>query len=157
MCPCGPSWIARHDAVINTWAHYLKSNGFLVTKEVRCDPDSQLRSADTLVDSWKFGRQCAHDWVITHTLQKSALVRSTPDRAASLADAEVNKNSYAKSVCEANGIDFLPLTADTFGGFGVQAEAALHKVSKQGCPASSRRECDDNMVTALSVLELSKQ
>jgi len=33
-------------------------------------------------------------------------------------------------VCEASGIDFLPLAADTFGGFGVQAEVALHQISK---------------------------
>jgi len=40
------------------------------------------------------------------------------------------KSSYAKSTCEANGIDFLPLAADTFGGFGVQAKAAMHKILK---------------------------
>ena len=130
MCPCGPSRIARHDAVNHVWAHCLKSAGFHVTKEVHCDPSSQRRSADTLVDSWKFGRQCAHDWVITHTLQKSALARNMPDPATSLADAEKSKISYAKNVCEANGIDFLPLAADTFGGFGVQAESALHQLTK---------------------------
>ena len=77
-----------------------------------------------------FGRQCAHDWVITHTLQKSSLAHASVDPATSLADAEAYKNSYAKSTCEANGIDFLPLAADTFGGFGVQAEAAMHKILK---------------------------
>jgi len=96
MCPCGPSRIARHDAVNNVWAHCLKSAGFYVTKEVHCDPDSQRRSADTLVDCWLFGRQCAHDWVITHTLQKSALARASVDPATALADAEAFKRSYAK-------------------------------------------------------------
>jgi len=33
-------------------------------------------------------------------------------------------------VCEGIGIDFLPLVVDRFGGFGVQAEVALHEVSK---------------------------
>ena len=130
VCPCGPSRIARHDAVNHVWAHCLKSAGFHVTKEVHCDPDSQRRSADTLVDSWQFGRQCAHDWIITHTLQSSALARRSPDPAVPLVDAETHKISYAKANCEKNGIDFLPLAADTFGGFGPQAELALHKVTK---------------------------
>jgi len=34
------------------------------------------------------------------------------------------------AVCEGSGIEFLPLAADTFGGFGVQAEVALHEVSE---------------------------
>ena len=130
MCPCGPSRIARHDAVNHVWAHCLKSAGYHVTKEVHCDPASQRRSADTLVDSWKYGRQCAHDWVITHTLQKSSLARGSLDPLVPLVEAEANKISYAKSVCEASGIDFLPLAADTFGGFGAHAESALLEIAK---------------------------
>ena len=33
-------------------------------------------------------------------------------------------------VCEQNGIDFLPLAADTFGGFGIHAELAMHEMAK---------------------------
>ena len=68
--------------------------------------------------------------MITHTLQKSSIARSTLDPSGPLLDAEANKVSYANSVCVANGIDFLPLAADTFGGFGEQAEAAMREVTK---------------------------
>ena len=37
------------------------------------DPETMHRSADTLVDGWEFGRSAAHDWVVSHTLQKVAL------------------------------------------------------------------------------------
>jgi len=100
-CPCGPSRIARHDAVNHVWSLFLKSCGFHVTKEVHCDPDSQRRSADTLVDSWMYGRQCAHDWVITHTLQKSILAQGTPDPAAPLAKAKADP--LASLTCKSFG------------------------------------------------------
>ena len=99
--------------------------------EIRTDPGSCRRSADTLVDNWSFGRQCAHDWVITHTLQKSSLHRANPDPALPLADAESYKISYAKEVCERRGIAFQPLAADSFGGFGCEAERAISKVSRE--------------------------
>jgi len=73
----------------------------------------------------------AHDWVITHTLQKSALSRHNLDPAGPLADAEAHKNSYARVVCEAVGVDFMPLAADTFGEFGVLAEEAMCKAARE--------------------------
>ena len=63
-------------------------------------------------------------------MQKKAISCASPDPAAILGDSETNKNSYAAAVCKEAGIDFLPLAADTFGGFGAQAEEALHEVSK---------------------------
>ena len=95
-----------------------KAAGFHVKTEQHTDPNSQRRSADTLVDNWKFGQQSAHDWVVTHTLQKSALSRSSPDPSVPLQEAEADKNSYAHEVCKKAGIGFLPLAADSFGGFG---------------------------------------
>ena len=74
--------------------------------------------------------EMAYDWVVTHTLQKSAMCRSCPDPAIPLADSESKKVSYARSVCASAGIDFLPLAVDTFGGFGMQADAAIGEVAK---------------------------
>ena len=55
-------------------------------------------------------------------MKESVLRRCKPDPAPCLSAAEACKNSYAKAVCEASGVDFLPLAADTFGGFGTEAE-----------------------------------
>ncbi len=94
--------------------------------EVYTDPDSARRSADTLVDHWEFGRSAAHDWVVSHALQKMALESTggkNPDFA--LEQAENRKNSYAKAICESRGLDFIPLSLDTFGGVGATAKKAI--------------------------------
>ena len=130
-CPFGPTRIARHDGINRAWLHSVKSVGFHATPEAHVDPSSQRRSADTLVLEWSHGRSSAHDWVVTHALQASSTSRSQADPDYALAEAERSKNSYAKTACESRGVDFIPLAADTFGGFGPEAIKAITKVANQ--------------------------
>ena len=44
-----------------------------VQSEVYTDPGTLRRSADTLVNGWEHGRSAAHDWVVTHALEKTAM------------------------------------------------------------------------------------
>ncbi len=125
-CKFGMSRNGRHDGVNKTWAFALKGAGLPVKLEVYTDPVTKHRSADTFVEGWEFGRCAAHDWVVTHTLQKAACTeekRKKPDFA--LEQAERRKVSYAKERCERRGFDFVPLAMDTFGGVGKQAKKAI--------------------------------
>ena len=126
-CKCGPSRIARHDAVNKAWAFALKGAGLAVQTEVYTDPGTLRRSADTLVNGWEHGRSAAHDWVVTHALQKTALDAAGEKKANfALEQAEVKKDSYAKRRCEERGLDFIPMAMDTFGGVGSAAKKAIN-------------------------------
>ena len=106
-CKFGPSRIARHDGVNKAWAFALKGAGMAVKMEVYTDLETRHRSADTLVDGWEFGRSAAHDWVVSHTLQKAAIEAGKGRRPNfTLEQSERRKNSYAKRRCEARGLDF---------------------------------------------------
>ena len=97
-----------------------------VKMEVYTDPETMHRSADTLVDGWEFGRSAAHDWVVSHTLQKAALEAGKGRRPNfTLEQSERRKDSYAKRRCEMRGLDFVPLAMDTFGGVGERAKKAI--------------------------------
>ena len=129
VCAHGPSRISRHDGVNRTWAFALKGAGFAVKMEVYTDPGTMRRSADTLVDGWEFGKSAAHDWVVGHVLQKSAVDganRKDPDFV--LRQSESRKDSYAKQRCQSRGLDFVPLAMDTFGGMGEKAQKAIRDV-----------------------------
>ena len=109
-----------------TWAFALKGAGLSVKTEVFTEPGTMRRSADTLVDGWKYGRSAAHDWVVSHALQKTALDAGKGKKANfALEQAERNKNSYAKRICEERGLDFLPMAMDTFGGVGEGTKKAI--------------------------------
>ena len=125
-CKFGPSRIARHDGVNKAWAFAVKGAGMAVKMEVYTDPETMHRSADTLVDGWEFGRSAAHDWVVSHTLQKAALEAGKGRRPNfTLEQSERRKDSYAKRRCEMRGLDFVPLAMDTFGGVGERAKKAI--------------------------------
>ena len=95
-CKCGPSRIARHDAVNKAWAFALKGAGLAVQTEVYTDPGMLRRSADTLVNGWEHGRSAAHDWVVTHALQKTAV-----DGTGATLTLLSSKRKRRKTACEA--------------------------------------------------------
>ena len=84
-----------------------------------------------MVDDWAFGRRAAHDWVVTHVCQKLALKRQPPSPNLPLEIAEDRKISYARGRCERRGVEFLPLVADSFGGFSPVALGAISRVAKE--------------------------
>ena len=129
-CHSGPSMVARHDGVNLVWCHTLKGCGFSVQREVFTDPVTSHRSADTFVASWTRGNSAAHDWVVTHALQKGALSQSDP--SWSLIRSESSKISAASDRCAARSISFIPLAADTFGGFGAEAISAAKIAASAG-------------------------
>ena len=130
VCACGPSRNARHNSTNYSWAFLLKGFGLQCQTEVFTDPITRHRSADTLVNDWMHGRPCAHDWVITHVVQQGSLGGADPDWA--LKRAEAAKVSYAQGRCLKRGIDFTPLAADTFGGFGQLADSAIRIAVARG-------------------------
>ena len=116
----------RHDGVNRAWAFALKGAGLSVKIEVYTDPESHHRSADTFVERWEYGRSAAHDWVVSHTLQKAAVEAGGGKRPNfALEQAERTKISYAKDRCEMRCLDFVPLAMDTFGGVGDRARKAI--------------------------------
>jgi len=132
MCGYGPSRTARHDAVNEKWATQLRAFGFHVQLEVRTDPETRRRSADTWVENWKEGRGAAHDWVVTHVWQKEAEERGKTDPNWAVEKAEAYKELGAKEDVERRGMLFVPMAADTFGGFGVAAREAVRQAVARG-------------------------
>ncbi len=47
------------------------------------------------------------------------------------------------------GIAFQPFDADTFGGFGVEAEIAMRKATSSQFPAPRRPRCQDALPASL--------
>ena len=130
-CPVGPGRIARHDAVNVTWMLAERAAGMHVQREVRVDPESNRRTADTFVWDWDRGQPCAQDWVVTHLLAPSHLNVGFTDPNAAVVEAEDRKMRQASLLCASRGVDFLPLAIDSFGGFGPAATKAVARVANQ--------------------------
>jgi hypothetical protein len=142
LCGYGPSRTTRHDAVNEKWAAQLRAFGFRVKMEVRTDPETKRRAADTWVENWKDGRGAAHDWVITHVWQKEAEERGKTDPNWAVEKAEAYKELGAKEDVERRGMVFVPMAADTFGGFGVAAREAVRRAVARGRIFEGNALCD---------------
>lgn len=130
-CPVGPSRIARHDAINISWMRTTIAAGFQAQREVRLDPKSRRRVADTLVYGWDHGALSAHDWVVAHPLAPFRQARSCANPEVVLAGAESAKTKAAKAECDMRGVQFTPLAMDTFMGFGPSAKSAILQVANR--------------------------
>ena len=127
-CPTGPSRIARHDLLNITWLASLKTAGFHARAEVKVDPDTQRRAADTFVYNWNNGSPAAHDWKVTHLL-RAGMEKNPLDPNWAVREGESAKTRADHGECAKQGVDFDPLVVDTMGGFGQHAIKAISKVA----------------------------
>ena len=94
-------------------------------------PGSDDRPADVLLPVWDQGRDTALDVCVVNPLQDGLV-----DRVAREGDAGVHHAFSAKVAkygarCDAEGISFLPLAVDTFGGWHSRSLDALVKLGRQ--------------------------
>ena len=128
-CGTGGERIARHnhlrDAVFETAAAAglgpVKEGRFLL-------PGCDRRPADVLVPNWAQGRDAALDVTVVTPLQQEtmALAATTPGHA--LTFAYERKIRGAEEACRRQGIAFIPLAAESFGGWHGAGEREVRKL-----------------------------
>ena len=94
-------------------------------------PGSQSRPADVFIPSWTDGKKTAFDVSVVSPTQDAIV-----DRAADYAAAAIEMRKSAKcrahfDNCRAQGIAFLPLVVETFGGWDLEAVRALKDMARQ--------------------------
>ena len=88
------------------------------------------------LQNWR-GRQTAFDVAVTSPLSRSALPQSSKTAGAALASMKANKINKHSRACQANGIAFVPLVAETLGGWETDALFHLRAIAKQTAARSA--------------------
>ena len=86
------------------------------------------RPADVLIPRWSGGRDAALDVTVTHPLQQAHLAGAAAEPGYSLTQAFNRKVAGAGEECQAAGIAFIPLVAESFGGWHTAAEREVRKL-----------------------------
>ena len=91
-------------------------------------PGTDRRPADVFIPHWSAGKDAALDVTVTHPLQDltRAGAAATPGHAMTV--AYQRKMQGAAELCRQQGIAFLPLVAESLGGWHPQAEAEIKKL-----------------------------
>ena len=121
---------ARHNHLRDILYHTAVSASLGPTKEGRfLVPGTGDRPADVLIPHWTGGRDTALDVTVINPLQSATVAQAatTPGHALNVAfDRKVKK---AGAACQAAGIEFIPLPAETLGGWH---DVAVQQVKKLG-------------------------
>ena len=106
---------------------------------------NRRRPADVYLPSWDFGTPAALDFAITSPQRQETLSEASLVAGAAAEHYEAHKRSYLNTgaECTQQGVAFIPMVAESSGGWGSVGLRALRKLAKAGSQRAAR---DDEAV-----------
>ena len=92
-------------------------------------PGSDQRPADVFIPSWAEGLDCALDVTVINPLQDATVVRAAAEPGYALGVAYGRKMRGAEEECLQQGIRFMPVAAETLGGWDRVAIREIKKLA----------------------------
>ena len=128
-CGSGGERISRHNALRDAIFDTAASAGLAPVKEGRfLLPGDDRRPADVLVPHWAGGRDVALDVTVVHPIQAATMPNAATTPGFALTFAHDRKIRGAQDDCQRQGIAFIPMVAESFGGWHTAAEREVKKL-----------------------------
>ena len=151
VCGYGGERISRHHSLRDSLFATAQAAGLAPQKEVRgLLPGTDLRPADILIPRWTAGRDTALDVTIIHPFQQATCDREANDPGFSLRYAYDNKMRGTAELCRQQGIEFLPIVANSLGGWHNEA---LHQFRKLGSALSRNTGTDESVCVGQVIMK----
>ena len=137
LCCRRNNFANRHDAVQDAIFNILSRAGQSVAKEVtlRHTPDTLLRPADLLIDTWHEGKPTAIDVTVSHGWSvgnRSSQNNQPRDNwRPFLRKKEDLKHAKYDTPCTREGWHFLAVSLGTWGGIGPEGAKTLSRIVKR--------------------------
>lgn len=123
---------ALHDAAAAAALGPVKEERFLIPGEGR-------RPADVLIPNWSRGQDAALDVTVINPLQEATVAGAAATAGHALNVAHDRKVKAVGEACQREGIAFIPLAAESLGGWH---QVAVGEVKKLGA-ALARQQGDE--------------
>ena len=128
-CGFGGERISRHNHLRDALHETAVAAGLGPVKEGRfLIPGADRRPADILVPNWAGGRDAALDVTVVTPLQSATMAEAATTPGHSLNFAYERKVRGSEEDCRRQGIAFLPIVVESFGGWHVLAEGEVKKL-----------------------------
>ena len=105
-------------------------------------PGRDARPADLLIPRWEGGQDAALDVTVVSALQNAMVARSATTNSYAVTRAFDRKVARVGEACRQEGIAFIPLAADTLGGWH---KVAVQQVKKLGTVLARQRGEDEQV------------
>ena len=128
-CGSGGERISRHNNLRDAFYDTAVAAGLAPVKEGRfLLPGNDRRPADILVPHWTGGKDTAMDVTVITPIQGATMPGAATTAGYALDHAHSRKVNGAEEECRRQGIAFMPLVAETFGGWHSGAGREVKKL-----------------------------
>ena len=103
-------------------------------------PGSDDRPADVLLPFWANGKDAALDISVVNPLQQELVRKVARDGESGVQHSFNIKMGKYSDRCEAEGIEFIPLIVDTFGGWHKESLEVVSKLGRQVSRQTGKEE-----------------
>ena len=139
--PIGGERIAKHNHVRDAFfAAAAEAHLGPIKEPDGLLPGSDDRPADVLLPYWSQGKDVAVDITVVNPLQTALVARAAQEGGSAVQHAHEAKVRKYGERCSQEGITFVPLAVDTFGGWHQSALEVLSKLGRQLARANGKRE-----------------
>ena len=155
VCGFGGERIARHNFLRDALHETAAAAGLAPTKEGRAlIPGTNLRPADVFIPHWAGGRDAALDVTVTHPLQDRTRAGAATTPGYALNIAYDRKVAGAGEQCRLQGIAFIPVVAESLGGWHPVAAEQIRKLGSALARHTGQEESEaiSHLVTRCSIL-----
>ena len=142
-CGTGGERIHRHTLLVDVVHQVAAAAQLAPRKEVRfLIPGRDSRPADVLLPQWSGGQDAALDITVVNPCQAAFVVGAAATPGYALEQAHRRKMRGAEEACRAQGLNFLPLVAESHGGWGEVAVAVVDRIARSLARQTGQREED---------------
>ena len=123
--------IHRHDSLRDAFYSAAQSAALAPRREVpSLIPGSSSRPADIYLPHWKRGLPAALDVTVISSLQQLTIVGASTTQGHALAVGEERKLTAHAEACRSVGVTFIPLVAESIGGWSDWAEETIRDIGR---------------------------
>ena len=155
VCGFGGERIARHNLLRDALHQTAAAAGLAPTREGRAlIPGTMMRPADVFIPHWDGGRDAALDVTVTHPLQDRTRAGAANQPGYALNLAYDRKMAGAHEHCRQQGIAFIPVAAESLGGWHRIAVEQIKKLGSALARHTGQEEGEaiSHLITRCSIL-----
>ena len=137
-CGSGGERISRHNHLRDHLHDTAVAAGLGPVREVRfLIPGEDSRPADVLLPHWIAGQDAAMDVTVVNPCQVATVMGAATTAGHALQHAYTRKMRGAADACQQQGVTFLPMVVESFGGWH---EASVREVERLGAALNLEKQ-----------------
>ena len=145
ICPSNGDRISRHNHLCDVLAGFTRSCATGVVKvEARgLIPGANDKPGDVTLTNWLEGRTAAFDITVVSPVCQSYVKKAALASGHAASAAEARKDTKAYDKCAEQGLEFVPLAVEVFGGWGAIACEAFRKLAGFAANRSGKTRAEE--------------